>query len=78
MPAPKRPNTEPASAAVRRRGQETAAAKLRAAGWIVAEPGVAGAAEALVAAVAELSRHLSGSDLAALGNARAAVEQFRD
>lgn len=38
MPAPKRPNTEAATAAVRRRGQETAAAKLREAGWTVIPP----------------------------------------
>lgn len=34
MPAPKRPNTTAATAAVRRRGQETMAAKLREAGWM--------------------------------------------
>jgi hypothetical protein len=38
MPAPKKPNTAAATAAVRRRGQETMAAKLRAAGWTVAPP----------------------------------------
>lgn len=38
MPAPIRPNTEAASAVVRRRGQETAAAKLNAAGWLVITP----------------------------------------
>lgn len=38
MPAPKTPNTAAATAAVRRRGQETMAAKLRAAGWIVIPP----------------------------------------
>lgn len=77
MAKPKNPNPGPGAAARRAIGLNTAAEKLRAAGWIVAEPGVAGAAEALVAAVAELSRHMSGSDLAAMGPARAAVEQFR-
>lgn len=38
MPAPKRPNTAAATAAVRRRGQETMAAKLRRAGWVVTPP----------------------------------------
>jgi hypothetical protein len=38
MPAPKRPNTVAATAAVRRRGQETMAAKLREAGWLVVPP----------------------------------------
>ena len=38
MPAPKNPNTAAATAAVRRRGQETMAAKLRAAGWTVTPP----------------------------------------
>jgi hypothetical protein len=38
MPAPKNPNTAAATAAVRRRGQETMAAKLRAAGWAVTPP----------------------------------------
>lgn len=38
MPAPKRPNTAAATAAVRRRGDETAAARLRAHGWIVIPP----------------------------------------
>lgn len=38
MPAPKRPNTAAATEAVRRRGQETQAAKLRAAGWVVMSP----------------------------------------
>lgn len=38
MPAPKTPNTAAATAAVRRRGQETMAAKLRAAGWTVTPP----------------------------------------
>lgn len=42
MPAPKRPNTAAATAAVRRRGQETMAAKLRAAGWVVVPPEQAG------------------------------------
>jgi hypothetical protein len=38
MPAPKRPNTAPATAALVRRGQETMAAKLREAGWTVTPP----------------------------------------
>lgn len=38
MPAPKRPNTAAATAAVVRRGLETMAAKLRAAGWTVIPP----------------------------------------
>lgn len=38
MPAPKKPNTAAATAAVRRRGQETMAAKLRKAGWLVVPP----------------------------------------
>lgn len=46
MPAPKSPNTAAATAAVRRRGQETAAAKLRQAGWLVTPPEGATSAEA--------------------------------
>ena len=38
MPAPKRPNTAPATKALIRRGQETMAAKLREAGWGVLTP----------------------------------------
>jgi hypothetical protein len=38
MPAPKRPNTAAATEAVRRRGQESMAAKLREAGWLVVPP----------------------------------------
>lgn len=38
MPAPRRPNTAPATAALIRRGQETMAAKLREAGWTVTPP----------------------------------------
>lgn len=38
MPAPKKPNTAAATAVVRRRGQETMAAKLRDAGWLVVPP----------------------------------------
>jgi hypothetical protein len=38
MPAPKKPNTAAATAAVRRRGDETAAARLRASGWLVISP----------------------------------------
>lgn len=44
MPAPKRPNTAAATAAVVRRGQETMAAKLRAAGWTVIPPADTGSA----------------------------------
>lgn len=40
MPAPKRPNTAAATAAVRRRGDETAAARLRRHGWLVVPPEV--------------------------------------
>jgi hypothetical protein len=40
MPAPKRPNTTAATAAVVRRGQETRAARLRAAGWLALPPEV--------------------------------------
>lgn len=39
MPAPIRPNTEAATAATKRRGDDTAAARLRAAGWTVLPPG---------------------------------------
>jgi len=38
MPAPKNPNTVAATAAVRRRGDETAAARLRTHGWLVIPP----------------------------------------
>jgi len=38
MPAPKRPNTAAATAAVRRRGDETAADRLREHGWLVIPP----------------------------------------
>lgn len=38
MPAPKNPNTAAATAAVRRRGEETMAAKLRARGWKCTPP----------------------------------------
>lgn len=38
MPAPKTPNTSAATAANQRRGDETAAARLRAAGWLVVPP----------------------------------------
>lgn len=40
MPAPKNPNTAAATAAVRRRGDETAAARLRKHGWLVIPPEV--------------------------------------
>ena len=40
MPAPNRPNTAAASAVVRRRGDETAAARLRKHGWLVVPPEV--------------------------------------
>lgn len=42
MPAPKNPNTRAATAATIRRGQETMAAKLRAAGWTVLPPDESG------------------------------------
>jgi predicted Rossmann-fold nucleotide-binding protein len=81
MPAPNRPNTGAATAASvaarQRTAQERKAVELRAADWIVAEPGPAGAAEAIVKAVAVLSKHAYGSDLVALEDARAAIEQFR-
>jgi hypothetical protein len=38
MPAPRNPNTGPATAAVKRRAQDTKAAHLRAAGWVVVPP----------------------------------------
>ena len=38
MPAPKKPNTAAATAAVRRRGDETAATRLRNHGWLVVPP----------------------------------------
>ncbi len=38
MPAPKRPNTAPATAAAVRKAQERTAAELRAAGWTVIPP----------------------------------------
>lgn len=38
MPAPRTPNTAAATAAVLRRGDETAAARLRSHGWIVVPP----------------------------------------
>ena len=38
MPAPKNPNTAAATASVRRRGDETAATRLRAHGWLVIPP----------------------------------------
>jgi hypothetical protein len=82
MPAPNRPNTgaaTDASVAARRRGKhEKWAVEMRSAGWIVAKPGAAGAAEALVDAVAVLGEHAGGSDLVALEDARAAVERFRE
>jgi predicted aspartyl protease len=40
MPAPKRPNTAAATATVRRRGDETAAVRLRDHGWLVIPPEV--------------------------------------
>ncbi len=43
MPAPKRPNTAAATAVVRRRGDESAAARLRDHGWLVAPPEVVAA-----------------------------------
>lgn len=41
MPAPKTPNTAAATAATMRRGDETAARKLRARGWLVVPPELA-------------------------------------
>lgn len=38
MPAPRKPNTAAATAAVRRRGDVTAAARLRDHGWLVVPP----------------------------------------
>jgi hypothetical protein len=38
MPAPKRPNTTAATESVRRRGDETAAVRLRKRGWLVLPP----------------------------------------
>ena len=38
MPAPKTPNTAAATQATRRRGDETAAARLREHGWLVVPP----------------------------------------
>lgn len=38
MPAPKNPNTAKATATVIRRGDETAAARLRGHGWIAIPP----------------------------------------
>lgn len=40
MPAPKTPNTAAATAVTVRRGDETAAARLRSHGWLVVEPEV--------------------------------------
>jgi hypothetical protein len=81
MPAPKRANTtaatEAAALAARQRRLDGLACELRGAGWIVAEPGTEGAANALVDAYVVLTEHVDGSDLAALEDARAAVEQFR-
>lgn len=52
MPAPKRPNTAEATriaaAKARRRGQETMAAKLREAGWLVFPPEQAAEIEAIL------------------------------
>ena len=39
MPAPRKPNTAPATAVVARRGQDVRAAHLRDAGWVVIPPG---------------------------------------
>lgn len=63
MPAPKNPNTAAATAAVRRRGQETMAAKLRAAGWAVTPPedvhhSVCDRPDALHAEIAGIRTHL--------------------
>lgn len=42
MPAPRRPNTEAATAAVRRKAQDRKADELRAAGWMVSPPNADG------------------------------------
>jgi 3-methyladenine DNA glycosylase Tag len=55
MPAPKRPNTAAATAAVRRRGQETMARRLREAGWLVVPPEQV---EDTQAALAYAQRHM--------------------
>jgi 3-methyladenine DNA glycosylase Tag len=59
MPAPKRPNTakatETAAALARRRGQETKAAALREAGWLVVPPEQV---EDTQAALAYAQRHM--------------------
>jgi hypothetical protein len=49
MPAPKNPNTAAATAAVRRRGDETAAARLRAHGWFAVPPWIANELRAEIA-----------------------------
>ena len=43
MPAPRKPNTGPATAVVKRRGQDAKAAALRDAGWVVVPPEQVGA-----------------------------------
>lgn len=53
MPAPKNPNTAAATAAVRRRGDETAAARLRDHGWLTLPP------EAVAALPAEIIERIS-------------------
>jgi hypothetical protein len=53
MPAPKKPNTAAATAAVRRRGDETAAARLRDHGWLVLPP------EAVADLPAEIIEHVN-------------------
>ncbi len=56
MPAPKRPNTTAATEAVRRRGQETMAARLREAGWTVIPPGLGRLEDAMAACTVRLTR----------------------
>lgn len=60
MPAPKRPNTaaatEAAAAVARRRGQETKAADLRDAGWLVFPPEQAAEVEATLRSVRRIQQ----------------------
>ncbi len=59
MPAPIRPNTAAATAAVRRRGDLTAAARLAAAGWTVTPPRDQPEAVEELAAVRASLRHVA-------------------
>lgn len=70
MPAPKRPNTTAATAAVVRRGQETQAAKLRAAGWLVLSP-----EEAATILDESRSAHVVAEWFADKARAQAALQQ---